>query len=323
MTDETKATDESNRPENSTREQAQEETVSDLTHTENAEMSTESVKESDHSDSESDHEDSASSEDNEEPTTNAPDGLKAILEAAIFVADEPLSVEQLLSLFHEEEGEILDRKLIRDVLEELAEDYNDKGIELKQVASGYRFQAREKVSKWVNRLWTERPPRYTRALLETLALIAYRQPITRGEIESVRGVSVSSNVLKTLLERDWIKVAGHRDVPGRPAVYATTKGFLDYFNLKTLSELPSLQELRDLDDIAQDLFMNGDPTAKSAEEESTQAQDDAPDQTAGEQLTSEVFENPDQTNTEEGEAPSEEGEKDEAQPDTDSPEEKD
>ena len=147
-----------------------------------------------------------------------------------------------------------ERQQIKDALESLEEDYADRGIELKKVASGYRLQAKSDVANWVNKLWTERSPRYTRALLETLAIIAYRQPITRGEIESIRGVSVSSNVIKTLLEREWVKVAGHRDVPGRPAVYASTRHFLDYFNLNSLSELPSLAELRDLDAIASDLF---------------------------------------------------------------------
>lgn len=183
--------------------------------------------------------------------------LKNILEAALMVADEPLSIDQLHNLFHEDEGDPPERQEIRDTLDKLAQDYADRGIELTQVASGFRIQTRSEVAMWVNRLWTERPARYTRALLETLALIAYRQPITRGEIESVRGVSVSSNVIKTLLEREWVKVAGHRDVPGRPAVYATTRHFLDYFNLKSLSELPTLAELRDLDQIASDLFQDG------------------------------------------------------------------
>ncbi|MFK8068520.1 MAG: SMC-Scp complex subunit ScpB [Gammaproteobacteria bacterium] len=180
--------------------------------------------------------------------------IKNILEAAIMVADEPLSIDRMLSLFSEDGGDPPERRQIKDALESLDQDYADRGIELKQVASGYRLQAKSDVAKWVNRLWIERPAKYTRALLETLAIIAYRQPITRGEIEAIRGVSVSSNVVKTLLEREWIKVAGHRDVPGRPAVFATTRHFLDYFNLKSLSELPSLAELRDLDEIATDLF---------------------------------------------------------------------
>jgi len=195
-----------------------------------------------------------SSENNSEDSLEINQKLKNILEAAIMVADEPLSIDRMLSLFNEDAGDPPERQQIRDALESLDEDYADRGIELKQVATGYRMQAKSDVAKWVNRLWTERPPRYTRALLETLAIIAYRQPITRGEIESIRGVSVSSNVIKTLLEREWVKVAGHRDVPGRPAVYASTKHFLSYFNLKSLSELPTLAELRDLDAIAGDLF---------------------------------------------------------------------
>ena len=203
--------------------------------------------------------------------------IKNILEAAIMVADEPLSIDRMLSLFNEDGGDPPERQQIRDALESLEEDYVDRGIELKKVASGYRLQAKSDVAKWVNRLWTERPPRYTRALLETLAIIAYRQPITRGEIESIRGVSVSSNVIKTLIEREWIKVAGHRDVPGRPAVFASTRHFLDYFNLNSLSELPTLAELRDLDAIAGDLFnepfqLVEEPKEDSAENDETDAE---------------------------------------------------
>ncbi len=200
--------------------------------------------------------------------------IKNILEAALMVADEPLNIERMLSLFQEEGAELPDRQELKDALEALEEDYVERGIELKHVASGYRIQAKSSVAQWVNKLWTERPPRYTRALLETIAIIAYRQPITRGEIEAIRGVSVSTNVIKTLLEREWVKVAGHRDVPGRPAVYASTRQFLDYFNLKSISELPTLAELRDLDEIAGDLFSkvegnkteaNGESAAEASE----------------------------------------------------------
>ena len=201
--------------------------------------------------------------------------IKNILEAAIMVADEPLSIDRLLSLFNEDGGDPPERQQIRDALESLEEDYADRGIELKKVASGYRLQAKSDVAKWVNRLWTERPPRYTRALLETLAIIAYRQPITRGEIESIRGVSVSSNVIKTLIEREWIKVAGHRDVPGRPAVFASTRHFLDYFNLNSLSELPTLAELRDLDAIAGDLFNEPFQLVEEPKQESDSENDDS------------------------------------------------
>jgi segregation and condensation protein B len=136
---------------------------------------------------------------------------------------------------------------IRKAIQELVEKYQHGGMELKQVASGYRFQVRADYEVWVARLWEQKPPRYSRALMETLALIAYRQPITRGEIEDIRGVSVSTNIIKTLQERDWVKSLGHKEVPGRPTLYGTTREFLDYFNLKTLNELPTLAEIRDID----------------------------------------------------------------------------
>jgi segregation and condensation protein B len=177
--------------------------------------------------------------------------LKMILEAALLAAAEPLSVERLLALF--EEGQRPAREAVRAALQELARDYEGRGVELVEVASGFRVQVRQAFAPWVSRLWEERAARYSRALLETLALIAYRQPITRGEIEEVRGVSVSSTLVKTLLERGWIKVLGHREVPGRPALYGTTRAFLDYFNLKSLGELPPLAELRDLDAIGAEL----------------------------------------------------------------------
>ena len=173
--------------------------------------------------------------------------VKNIIEAALFSADKPLSLDQIVSLFHLDEQP--ERAEIKDILKNLQEEYSDRGIELKQVSSGYRFQAQQQYSEWVSRLWEEKAPRYTRALLETLALIAYRQPITRAEIEDVRGVGVSTNIMKTLQERDWVKIVGHRDVPGRPALYATTREFLDYFNMKTMDELPTLAEIRSLDQI--------------------------------------------------------------------------
>jgi len=163
---------------------------------------------------------------------------------------QPLTVERMVALFDEDSG--VGKGEIREALVLLQEECADTGIELVEVASGFRYQARQENAPWVGRLWEEKPPRYSRALLETLVLIAYRQPITRGEIESIRGVSVSSQTVKTLLERDWVKVVGHRDVPGRPAIYATTKAFLDYFNLKSLDQLPSLSEIRDLDKIRVD-----------------------------------------------------------------------
>lgn len=177
--------------------------------------------------------------------------LKKILEGAIFASGQPLSLEQLGLLF-DEEGRPSNSDM-RAALDELKTDYADHGVELKEVASGFRFQVRQETGPWVSRLWDEKPSRYSRALLETLALIAYRQPITRSEIEEIRGVSVSSHIIKTLIEREWIRVAGHRDVPGRPALFATTREFLDNFNLKSLAELPSLSEIRDLEQINEEL----------------------------------------------------------------------
>ena len=173
--------------------------------------------------------------------------LKAIVEALLLAADEPLTLERLLDIFPEAERP--DQSALQAVLTALAIEYNGRGVELVEVANGFRLQVPKAFSPWVSRLWEERAASYSRALLETLALIAYRQPITRGEIEDVRGVSVSSSIMKTLQERGWIKVIGHREVPGRPALFATTRAFLDYFNLKSLSELPSLASPRDLDAI--------------------------------------------------------------------------
>lgn len=179
--------------------------------------------------------------------------IKHILEAALMVSDKPLDTAQLLSLF-EKDSEEIDRELIKTALDRLREDYNDRGIELREVASGYRIQVRSEYSDWINRLYDERPPRYSRALLETLAIIAYRQPVTRAEIEDIRGVGVSTTITKTLQEREWIRVVGHKDVPGHPELLATTKEFLDYFNLKKLSDLPTLSELKELTHINPDLF---------------------------------------------------------------------
>lgn len=178
-------------------------------------------------------------------------GLVQIFEGALLAAGKPLTVAQLGELF--EEHERPENADIREAMKEIAERCEDRGFELIEVASGFRFQVRQSLSPWVARLWQERPARYSRALLETLALIAYRQPITRGEIEEIRGVAVSSNIVKTLHEREWIRVVGHRDVPGRPAMYATTRQFLDYFNLKNLDQLPALAEIRDLDTLNAEL----------------------------------------------------------------------
>jgi segregation and condensation protein B len=195
--------------------------------------------------------------------------LKNILEAILLAAERSLTVVQLEGLFELDE-ERPSRDEIRQALHEMAEDYQSRSYELKQVASGFRLQVRQEYAIWVGRLWEERPARYTRALLETMALIAYRQPITRGEIEEVRGVSVSSNIIKTLLERDWIKVLGHKDVPGKPTLYGTTREFLDYFNLKSLDQLPTLAEIKDLDSIHPELELDEDIASNSDETEAGQ-----------------------------------------------------
>ncbi len=181
--------------------------------------------------------------------------LQRILEGVLMASGKPLSVQQMADLFESEERPAND--VIRAALEDIQNNCRGRGFQLQQVASGYRFQVIQDVSAWVSKLWDEKPQKYSRALLETLALIAYRQPITRGDIESIRGVAVSSNIVKTLLERDWVRVVGHKDVPGRPAMYATTRGFLDYFNLKSLDELPSLAEIRDLDSMNGELALEG------------------------------------------------------------------
>jgi segregation and condensation protein B len=178
--------------------------------------------------------------------------IKNIVEAALMAVDKPLSVAQLYKLFSKDE-EGVERTDITRALVDLQEEYASRGVSIVEVASGFRVQIDQEVSPWISRLFEERPPRYTRALLETLALIAYRQPITRTEIEDVRGVSVSTNIIKTLLEREWVRVVGHKEVPGRPAMYATTSEFLDYFNLRRIDELPPLSELADLDTISSQL----------------------------------------------------------------------
>ena len=181
-----------------------------------------------------------------------PKQLKNIVEAALLAADHPLTPDQLLRLF-EEDKQVPTRDAIKKVLSQLQEECVERGYELKKVASGYRYQTRADVQPWVSKLRSERPPRYSRAFMETLALVIYRQPITRAEIEDVRGVSVSSSIFKVLLEREWVKIVGHKEVPGRPAMYGTTRKLLDYFNLKSLNELPSLAEIKDLDNVHPEL----------------------------------------------------------------------
>lgn len=206
------------------------------------------------------------------------DQLKMIIEGALLAAGRSLDLNQLEKLFDEDllgrtlaKGQIVKashaegdsteesrpaRDQIKAVLEDIAEDCAGRGFELKRTGSGYRFQVRQELSQWVNKLWDEKPKKYSRALLETLALIAYRQPITRGDIEEIRGVSVSSEIIKSLLEREWVRVVGHRDVPGRPALYATTKQFLDYFSLKSLEQLPALNEIKDIEEINPELALD-------------------------------------------------------------------
>lgn len=210
------------------------------------------------------------------------DQIKCIVEAAIFAADAPLDRDGMLMLF--DEADRPDKAMLGKVLEDLASDYQGRGVELREVASGFRFQARPEMGPWVSRLWQEKAPRYSRAILETLALMAYRQPITRGEIEEIRGVAVSTQIIKTLLERGWARVVGHRDVPGRPAMYATTRQFLDYFDLKSLEDLPSLAEIKDLDKLNQELALDDGPPAAAvdAAEEAAQSEvqgaDEQPEQ---------------------------------------------
>jgi segregation and condensation protein B len=175
------------------------------------------------------------------------DLIKKIVEGALMAAGKSLDISHLERLFEDDERPPRDQ--LRAALEEIEADCRERGFELKQTASGYRFQVSQELATWVNRLWEEKPKRYSRAMLETLSLIAYRQPLTRGDIELVRGVAVSSEIIKTLQEREWIRVVGYRDVPGKPALFATTKQFLDYFNLKSLDDLPALGEIKDLTDL--------------------------------------------------------------------------
>jgi len=181
--------------------------------------------------------------------------LRNIIEGALLAAGRPLNVDELLALFGETERP--ERSEVKKALDALQEEFKERGIELKEVASGYRIQVRRELAPWISRLWEERPARYSRALLETLALVAYRQPITRGEIEDVRGVTVSTHIMRTLQDRGWVRIVGHRDVPGHPEMFGTTKEFLDYFSLKSLDELPTLAQLRDIDSINAELDLDG------------------------------------------------------------------
>lgn len=188
--------------------------------------------------------------------------IKYFVEAALFAAGRPLSVDQLQGLFDGRSAP--EKSRLRDAIGELQSEYEPRGIEIVEVASGFRIQVRAGMVERLQRLWEERAPRYSRALFETLALVAYRQPITRGEIEEVRGVSVSPNIIRTLLEREWVRVVGHRDVPGRPAMFGTTRQFLDYFGLKKLDDLPPLADLADWESLRVQLNL---PAVEETEEE--------------------------------------------------------
>jgi len=181
--------------------------------------------------------------------------VKNVVEAALLAAGRPLTLDELMSVFDERDGSIADE--VKGAIAALTEEYETRGLELTEVASGFRVQIRAAVAQPVARLWQERPAKYSRALLETLALIAYRQPITRGEIEQIRGVAVNPNIIKTLHERNWIRVVGHRDVPGKPELLGTTREFLDYFSLKKLDDLPTLAQLKELEDLRVQLSLPG------------------------------------------------------------------
>src|SRR5580692_7707284 len=209
--------------------------------------------------------------------------VKNVVEAALLAAGRPLSMDELVSVFDERDGSNAEE--IRGALGALTADYETRGLELLEVASGYRIQIRASVAQPVARLWQERPTKYSRALLETLALVAYRQPITRGEIEQIRGVTVNPNIIKTLRERSWIRVIGHRDVPGRPELLGTTRDFLDYFGLQKLDDLPTLAQLKELEDLRVQLSLPGaepaveaaDPAAADTESSEASAAADAAD----------------------------------------------
>jgi segregation and condensation protein B len=216
--------------------------------------------------------------------------VRNVIEAALLAAGRPLADDELIGLFDERDGSAADG--VRDAIAALQSDYESRGIELVKVASGYRIQIRVGVAAPVSRLWQERPAKYSRALLETLALVAYRQPITRGEIEQIRGVAVNPNIIKTLLERSWIRVIGHRDVPGRPELLGTTRDFLDYFGLQKLDDLPTLAQLKELEDLRVQLSLPGalpivestEPAAGETESSEARGTTDAGEQSDEDEL---------------------------------------
>ena len=180
-----------------------------------------------------------------------PEKVRAIIEAALLSADGPVPLDRLVGLFKDDEiaSDVKEkRQMIKTALKDLNAECENRGVELANLAGGYRFQSKQDLSPWISRLWDEKPPRYTRALLETLAIIAYQQPVSRGDIEQIRGVAVSPNIMRTLIDREWVQSLGHREVPGRPMLYGTTRSFLDYFGVKKLSDLPPLEEIKQLAD---------------------------------------------------------------------------
>src|ERR1700688_2582915 len=207
--------------------------------------------------------------------------VKNVIEAALLAAGRPLAMDELVSVFDERDGSNAEE--VRSAIAALIADYETRGLELVEVASGYRIQIRAAVAQPVSRLWQERPAKYSRAMLETLALVAYRQPITRGEIEQIRGVAVNPNIIKTLLERSWIRVVGHRDVPGKPELLGTTRDFLDYFSLQKLDDLPTLAQLKELEDLRMQLSLPGaDPVLEADAVAGDSASDAASDDTVSE-----------------------------------------
>lgn len=229
--------------------------------------------------------------------------ITRIVEAALLAANQPLTLAQLHGLFPEEQP--APPGSVEQALEQLREACAERGVELVEVASGFRYQVKEEVHGWVSRMWTERKTKYTRATLETLALIAYRQPITRGEIEQVRGVAVSSNTIQALEEREWIRVVGHRDVPGKPALFGTTKIFLDYFGLKRLDELPPLSELKDIGELEPQLFMDEAPVPAGLPNPEAAQEDDAAEDGEELQAANDEPSADDATDDEEQDIPSE------------------
>lgn len=226
------------------------------------------------------------------------DKLQRIVEGALMAAGRPLKVQDLIALFETADGgdDTPTKEQVLTAIEDIQTECSGRGFELKQIASGYRFQVVQEVAPWVSRLWDEKPQKYSRALLETLSLIAYRQPITRGDIEDIRGVAVSSHIIKTLTEREWIRVVGHKDVPGRPSLFATTRQFLDYFNLKNLDELPTLAEIRDLDSMNEELALEG---ADTQDPETIDQQDDDAEEVAAESSESSMDDTDTDTDVEE------------------------